>query len=876
MVAKHKTSEDTIKEQIKQVSKLYCHFVIFRQNVDPYDIVTTLCRKLHFQRHDFSLPTKLNYQNSTMVQKVSVRFKPSDSRDRLLQLNNEVQNFKIGNCILKKHGRSGSLIGNHFEVVIRNVSNPYDYFIEEVSEHWAKTGFINYFGFDYYGSGKVNLGKFMLHCADTTLQMKLPNRERQFHLKAYQAVTWNKFASYRIKQYGLQPIIGDLVLTKGKDSTGISIVKSITAEDINQKQYTVEQVVLPYPGHGLKYPENLCLNYMSNILQQDGIELINIPRRRGDMSLICGYRPIISKPQNVEWDLVSYDDPTLPLIENDYEHLFRLAAHNFKYRQMKIKYEEAVRKKTLNGASEAMSKPDNEESGTSGLECKETEESDEDLAKGIDVDELYQGIGLESEEQPSSSDGLPEKPPSFEFRPQLGVENGLYKALRLRFMLSQEAFGTSALREIMSTCPPYDPVNVSQPPIQSCTAQTSLQNPIAPLLQVSTAQPLPENPQPPLQNYTAPPLLINPTSTTPLRNPTAPLIVKNAVTQPMQQSLTVLPLLQNPTAKPLLINPAAQPLVRPLVRILTAPPVLPTPRLLHNPTVQLVQPLQKSHNILPLQQIPTPPPNLLNPIQILVAQPPPQNAPAPTLLLNPTAQPTLPNPIAPPPLRNHIAPPSLLNPTPPPSLQNTTPLPPLQSSTIQPLMDISTTQPPLRNPTSQPSLRNFNRPTLSQNPNRPLFLRNPIRPPLLTNPNGPPLLPNPNGPPLLPNPNGPPLLPNPNGPPLLPNPNRPPLLLNPNGPALLPNPNGPPLLPIPNGPPLLPIPNGPPLLPNPNGPPLLPNPNGPQPQNLPIPDERIYLQDRFSDELVAPIGFSQPSSNPPSLMEIEIKDHFYK
>ena len=39
----------------------------------------------------------------------------------------------------------------------------------------------------------------MLQRADTTQQMKLPNRERQFHLKAYQAVTWNKFVSFRIK-----------------------------------------------------------------------------------------------------------------------------------------------------------------------------------------------------------------------------------------------------------------------------------------------------------------------------------------------------------------------------------------------------------------------------------------------------------------------------------------------------------------------------------------------------------------------------------------------------------------------------------------------------------------------------------------------------
>ena len=74
------------------------------------------------------------------------------------------------------------------------------------------------------------------------------------------------------------------------DSSGAPIVTSITAEEINQNLYTLDEVVLSYPGHGMRYPGNPCMDYMSDILQQDGTVLADIPRRRGDISLVSGYR----------------------------------------------------------------------------------------------------------------------------------------------------------------------------------------------------------------------------------------------------------------------------------------------------------------------------------------------------------------------------------------------------------------------------------------------------------------------------------------------------------------------------------------------------------------------------------------------------------
>ncbi len=70
------------------------------------------------------------------------------------------------------------------------------------------------------------------------------------YLHAYQSYIWNKMVTKRFELFGFQPVIGDLVRKLNNKDEIITLV----AENIND--FTIDQVVLPLPGHSVKYPDN--------------------------------------------------------------------------------------------------------------------------------------------------------------------------------------------------------------------------------------------------------------------------------------------------------------------------------------------------------------------------------------------------------------------------------------------------------------------------------------------------------------------------------------------------------------------------------------------------------------------------------------------
>lgn len=51
------------------------------------------------------------------------------------------------------------------------------------------------------------------------------------YIHAFQSLVWNKIVSKRIKEFGLQPIVGDLVLLEQEQLNGSSSVKEDVSED---------------------------------------------------------------------------------------------------------------------------------------------------------------------------------------------------------------------------------------------------------------------------------------------------------------------------------------------------------------------------------------------------------------------------------------------------------------------------------------------------------------------------------------------------------------------------------------------------------------------------------------------------------------------
>lgn len=123
------------------------------------------------------------------------------------------------------------------------------------------------------------------------------------YLHAYQSLVWNTIASRRIKEFGLNLHVGDLVYDSPvapeeiieeeaiveestEDSTveeeGTcsdietpsrfkSMVKALTEADIQSGKYTIFDVVLTLPGHDITYPEGECSKWYVERLACDDL-----------------------------------------------------------------------------------------------------------------------------------------------------------------------------------------------------------------------------------------------------------------------------------------------------------------------------------------------------------------------------------------------------------------------------------------------------------------------------------------------------------------------------------------------------------------------------------------------------------------------------
>ncbi len=98
---------------------------------------------------------------------------------------------------------------------------------------------------------------------------KIPRNMRLMYLHAYQSYIWNEAVSERLSECSsTQPCIGDLVLlkstTQNTDSTSkIEESQVLVLNEQNIDKYSIEDVVLPLPGHSVVYPNNQSKTYGS-------------------------------------------------------------------------------------------------------------------------------------------------------------------------------------------------------------------------------------------------------------------------------------------------------------------------------------------------------------------------------------------------------------------------------------------------------------------------------------------------------------------------------------------------------------------------------------------------------------------------------------
>ncbi|XP_021046390.1 pseudouridylate synthase 7 homolog isoform X2 [Mus pahari] len=371
----------------------YCHFVLYKENKDTMDAINVLSKFLRVKPNIFSyMGTK--DKRAITVQEIAVL---KISAQRLAHLNKCLMNLKLGNFSYQKTPlKLGELQGNHFTVVLRNITGT-DEQVQQAMQSLKETGFINYYGMQRFGTTAVptyQVGRailqnswtevmdlilkprsgaekgYLVKCREEWAKTRdpasalkklpvkrcvegqllrglakygmknivsafgiIPRNNRLMYIHSYQSYVWNTMVSRRIEEYGLRPVPGDLVL-KGATPTYIE------EDDVNN--YSIHDVVMPLPGFDVIYPKHKISEAYREMLAADNLDIDNMRHTIREYSLSGAYRKIIIRPQSVSWEVVAYDDPKIPLFNTDVDNLEGkpppVFASEGKYRALKMDF----------------------------------------------------------------------------------------------------------------------------------------------------------------------------------------------------------------------------------------------------------------------------------------------------------------------------------------------------------------------------------------------------------------------------------------------------------------------------------------------------------------------------------------------------------
>ncbi|XP_018610354.1 pseudouridylate synthase 7 homolog isoform X2 [Scleropages formosus] len=370
----------------------FCHCVLYKENKDTMDAINVLSKFLRVRPNVFSyMGTK--DKRAITVQEIAVL---KISAERIAHLNKCLMNFKLGNFSYKKHPlKLGELQGNHFTVVIRNISGTEEQ-VEQAMSSLRNTGFINYYGMQRFGTTAVptyQVGRailqnnwtevmdlilkprpgaekgYLVRCREEWARTQdpeaalkklpvkrcvegqllrglskygkknivtafglIPRNNRLMYIHSYQSYVWNTMVSQRIQDFGLKAVPGDLMLSGGK--------AHVLSEQEAEK-HTIHDVVMPLPGFDVIYPTHVVGQAYRDMLASDGLDIDNMRHKIRDYSLAGAYRRIIIRPQDVSWEVIHYDDPRIPLVQTDVEKLEGKPPPAFpkgKYRALRMEF----------------------------------------------------------------------------------------------------------------------------------------------------------------------------------------------------------------------------------------------------------------------------------------------------------------------------------------------------------------------------------------------------------------------------------------------------------------------------------------------------------------------------------------------------------
>ena len=133
----------------------------------------------------------------------------------------------------------------------------------------------------------------------------IPRNTRLLCQHAYQSYIFNHVLTARIEKYGYEVVIGDLIILSNESKIEYTAneaeIHVVTKQDVEDKKFNLEQVVLPLCGSSIQLPQNDIASIYREILASDDLTMEKIP-------LSGVYRPIVLIPTDMNWNIISYSN----------------------------------------------------------------------------------------------------------------------------------------------------------------------------------------------------------------------------------------------------------------------------------------------------------------------------------------------------------------------------------------------------------------------------------------------------------------------------------------------------------------------------------------------------------------------------------------
>ncbi|XP_064547343.1 pseudouridylate synthase 7 homolog [Drosophila montana] len=394
----------------------FVSFLVHKVNMDTSEVASTLANRLTLRPSQVNYCGTKDKRAKT-TQRFCIKRRTPEA---IANAARGMGNVYIGNFSFRPDTlKLGDLKGNRFRIALRHITHPREQ-IESALQSLKERGFINYYGLQRFGNSAsvptyevgVALLKrdYKLACElilkprDNDVEFmraireawwenrdsaaaaakfygnkfiekklldglatygendyaaalrRIPRNMLLLYPHAYQSLIFNRIASRRIKEFGLNLIPGDLIYVEDDNGQEVKApeepvlpaesdeiveddlegdadnlleeesifkrkVRPLSAEDIAGGKYKLSDVVLPLPGYDITYPNNECAAWYEEMLAEVGLSSEQLRHKEKTYALGGAYRKLLIQTDDLKWSFRRYSTHEDTLIASDWEQL---------------------------------------------------------------------------------------------------------------------------------------------------------------------------------------------------------------------------------------------------------------------------------------------------------------------------------------------------------------------------------------------------------------------------------------------------------------------------------------------------------------------------------------------------------------------------